>query len=226
MKNKKLKTRTIIGIAILLLGVALLLENLGVFYISRYVPLFQWQSFFIILGLIIMLTSSVVAGLFLFFIGIIFLNPALWPVVFIIIGFNILYRSKRLRKGNLFSSDSQSNESNFEEIDEIAIFGGGDKSFYCKNFTGGKATAIFGGSDIDLSNCELSEEGAVIELISIFGGNTFTLRKDWDVVIDVVPLFGGFSDKRKKDPSIEIDNSKTLHIKGVVIFGGGEIKSN
>jgi hypothetical protein len=43
------------------------------------------------------------------------------------------------------------------------------------------------------------------------------------VQVEVVSIFGGFSDKRH---SSTIDRDKKLIIKGVAIFGGGEIKTH
>ena len=36
---------------------------------------------------------------------------------------------------------------------------------------------------------------------------------------------GGFSNKAIRNPSIVIDQSRTLHIKGLAMFGGGEVKT-
>ena len=48
---------------------------------------------------------------------------------------------------------------------------------------------------------------------------------DWNIHIEVVSVFGGFADKRRKVDNMRTESSKILHIKGVSIFGGGEIKS-
>ena len=37
--------------------------------------------------------------------------------------------------------------------------------------------------------------------------------------------FGGFSDKSIKDPNVLPDQSRTLYVKGLALFGGGEIKN-
>jgi len=56
----------------------------------------------------------------------------------------------------------------------------------------------------------------------VFGGASLIIPPDWNVKSDVLNLFGGFSDKRRTS---QVNNNKTLTIKGVVIFGGGELKS-
>jgi hypothetical protein len=47
----------------------------------------------------------------------------------------------------------------------------------------------------------------------------------WNVKIDVFSIFGGVSDKRFIGSDTVRDNTRTLLLKGFVMFGGGEIKS-
>ena len=65
----------------------------------------------------------------------------------------------------------------------------------------------------------------MIDILAIFGGSTLIVPKEWNVILDVFPLFGGFSNKIRRAPETKIDMQKTLIIKGLVIFGGGEVKS-
>jgi hypothetical protein len=41
----------------------------------------------------------------------------------------------------------------------------------------------------------------------------------------VTAIFGGFSDKRERMHNLVYDQNTMLIIKGVAIFGGGEVKS-
>jgi predicted membrane protein len=115
-------------------------------------------------------------------------------------------------------------ESDQDKIDDVAIFGGGKRILHSDNFKGGTITAIFGGSEVDLSNCKLAMGENVIDVMAIFGGMTILVPSDWKIIVNVFPLFGGFSVKGRKDPNVDYDPAKALIIKGVVIFGGGEIK--
>ena len=45
---------------------------------------------------------------------------------------------------------------------------------------------------------------------------------DWNIKIEAFNIFGGYEMKRNPDL---VDINKTLIIKGVCAFGGGEIKS-
>jgi predicted membrane protein len=65
----------------------------------------------------------------------------------------------------------------------------------------------------------------VLDTFSLFGGTTIIVPAGWNVKVEVVSVFGGFSDKRERMPNLVFDQEKTLQIKGVAIFGGGEVKS-
>jgi len=90
-------------------------------------------------------------------------------------------------------------------------------------FWSGKITSIFGGSEINMTSSKISEQGAIIDVFCMFGGTTIILPPDWVVVVDVVSVFGGFSENNAP-AKVTDENNKVLHIKGMVIFGGGEIK--
>jgi hypothetical protein len=94
-----------------------------------------------------------------------------------------------------------------------------------RNFRGGETVSIFGGSVYDFTDCELAEGKNVLEVVNIFGGSKFIIPSHWSVHVEVVSIFGGFSDKRRSGSGLPDLSSRELYIKGVAIFGGGEIKS-
>ena len=51
------------------------------------------------------------------------------------------------------------------------------------------------------------------------------MPSNWQVQIDVISIFGGFTDKRNVLPPVSAKLEKTLIVKGLVIFGGGEIRN-
>ena len=110
-------------------------------------------------------------------------------------------------------------------IDDISIFGGGHKVIHSDSFKGGNITALFGGSEIDLTQCKLAPGENIIDVVIIFGGTTIIVPNNWDVILNVTPLFGGFSDKKRRFIRSDTESAGTLIIKGVVLFGGGEVKS-
>jgi predicted membrane protein len=232
-------TRTFVGIILVLLGGLFLLDNLDLIYFNVPRIIFSFPSILIILGTIIMINSRKKNfGILLFLLGVFLLIPRIFPwihysssivfpIIIILLGVFIITRRRDYKTSQGFNAfhHEKANNLSADRIDEIAIFGGGEKIVSSENFRGGNVTSIFGGSEIDLTNCKLAEGENVIEILAIFGGNTFIVPKDWNIRTDVFPLFGGFSNKIYRDPTIVVDKDKTLLIKGVVIFGGGEIKS-
>ena len=63
----------------------------------------------------------------------------------------------------------------------------------------------------------------MLEMICVFGGSTLIVPADWNVKVEMFSIFGGFEDKRVTG---QVDYNKTLILKGVAIFGGGEVKTS
>jgi predicted membrane protein len=143
-----------------------------------------------------------------------------WPALFIVLGVVLLVNSKRLVKKLDFSTVNKA-----DYIDYVNIFSGAERQLITDNFQGGKITSIFGGGEVDLTRSSLSPGDNVIEITCIFGGTTIIVPDGWNVVIEVTPILGGFSDSRKMRGDVIRDNTRSLTIRGTVIFGGGEIKS-
>ncbi|MBU1102015.1 MAG: cell wall-active antibiotics response protein [Bacteroidetes bacterium] len=227
-KNSLLSTRVVIGAILIVLGGLFLLDNYDIIYFELPDFIFEWQMIFIIIGLILLSsTRDKTAGLIFLAIGLFNYYPELWPLILVIIGLSILFKKKTWsghfgRKGSEGTTDKGSID---DFIEDVSVFGGGSKVFHSDNFKGGRIVAIFGGSEIRLTECQLAEGDNVLEITALFGGSTILVPRDWNVNIDVTPIFGGFGDKRIKDPNLAYDKSKRLTIRGVVIFGGGEIKS-
>jgi predicted membrane protein len=232
-------TRIFVGIILILLGGLFLLDNLDIIYFNVPRIIFSFPALLIIFGIILIINSRRKNfGILLFLLGIFLLVPRIFPwvhysssivfpIIIILLGIFIITRKRNYDSSRGFNAfhHERANNLSADKIDEIAIFGGGEKIISSENFQGGNVTSIFGGSEIDLTNCKLAPGVNVIEILAIFGGNTFIVPKDWNIRTDVFPLFGGFSNKIYRDPTTVIDRDKTLLIKGVVIFGGGEIKS-
>ena len=65
----------------------------------------------------------------------------------------------------------------------------------------------------------------LLDVFFVFGGTKIVAPADWKIKIDVVSIFGGFSDKRSNYPADTNNSEKVLFIKGMTVFGGGEIKN-
>lgn len=230
-ETKHASPRIWLGVILIIFGALFLLRNYDIFDFDIPEFVYQWQTIFILIGLILLATSrNKTAGVVFIAIGGLNYFPELWPLILIGIGIYILYKrnhhSINIEHGKVHDIKiGESTNIGEDSIDDVSIFGGGNKVFHSQNFRGGKITSIFGGSEIDLYDCKLADGLQIIDITAIFGGSTIVIPQDWKVEIDVVAIFGGFGDKRRKDPNLVYQPNKTLLIKGVVLFGGGEIKN-
>ncbi len=110
-----------------------------------------------------------------------------------------------------------------ERLEATAIFGSVKRNIVSKNFRGGEATSIFGGSEIDLSQADI--HGTVkIEVTAILGGVKLIVPSHWMVKQEVTAIFGGVDDKRDTYQVATAPN-KILVLEGTAFMGGIEISS-
>jgi len=221
----KLKPNTIVGIFIIIIGSLFLLKNFGVLPQEFFWKIFGWQAIIILIGIIFYFNSNKSIGVTLIVLGILSWIPDIWPVLIIALGVFVIIKNKT----NYFSNAKAENSSDIYDpnqmINDVSIFGGAKKSYQIDNFKGGNITAIFGGSEIDLSDCTLADGSNKLDIFFLFGGSNIKVPSSWKVLIEVTPILGAFTDRRIIQQSQVFDNSKTLIISGVTIFGGGELKN-
>jgi predicted membrane protein len=228
--------RITVGIILIFLGALFLLNTLDVFSFEVTHVIFSFPFILFLVGILILVNSSKkVLGVILTSIGGIWLLPRIFheidyggniilPLVFIGLGIYIIFKHTQKKREDIrdFQRDATIDK---DIIEDVAIFGGGTKIITSENFKGGSITAIFGGSEIDLTGCKMAEGNNIIDILALFGGTTLIIPKDWNVQINITPIFGGFSNKTVKLPTTSIDYTRMLVIKGLCVFGGGEIKS-
>jgi predicted membrane protein len=138
--------------------------------------------------------------------------------------FGVLILAKHWR-GKAFSDQTGSSDSEADMINEFNVFSGSETIVSSQNFRGGKISSVFGGSKIDFSQAKLSQEYNEIELFYLFGGTELIVPSEWEIENRVTSIMGGFSHKRSTSVTTKPDSKQKLVLKGLVIFGGGEIKS-
>jgi len=225
--------RVLLGSILIGLGGIFFLNSLDIFDFNFGRVIFSWPFFFIVIGMYLTLNTSrkmlggIIAGL-----GFIFILPRIFPsidydgsvvvsIFLIAFGSYIILNQKKKKE----VEQDELGQITRDVIDDVTIFGGGTKIVNSDNFRGGNITAVFGGSEIILKGCKLSEGTSSIDILAVFGGTTIVVPNDWNVVMNVTSIFGGFSNKSVKDPNASVDLSRTLIIKGLVVFGGGEMKT-
>jgi predicted membrane protein len=226
MKRKSLT----FGLIVLGLGLVWLLHNFGMIGDRTWEIIFSWQMLLIAIGVVnISNDSSRGIGWILIAIGGFFLisdiydlptsfRHVFWPALLIMIGLVLIFGSSRIFRRRDFTISKGE-----DFIEEVAVFGGRDRIVNSLAFRGGKIVSVFGGSKIDLTKVELAPGNVEIEIVSIFGGSTIIMPSDWNVKLEVFNIFGGYGDKRIRG---QVDFNKTVIVRGVAIFGGGEIKTS
>ncbi len=217
------------GILIIGVGIILLLKNMGVLNSGLSRIILSWPMLIIAIGLLNLDRKSRLLGFILIAVGSFFLltrylgyptsiGQIFWPSIFIIVGLVMIFNAGNWGKRHHITAVSQGDDV----LNESVIFGGLDKLVYSDSFRGGEVVTVFGGAKINLLKANLAPGTNVLELVAVFGGSTLIVPTDWNVKLETVNILGGFSDKR---PLSQVDSNKILIVKGVAIFGGGEIKS-
>lgn len=223
-----------LGLIFVSIGAILLLDNLNILpYVVRDV-LLSWQMLLITVGTYLILgRKKVEPGIVLITIGSIFLLrdfyyfrlrdiwPYLGPSIFIIIGGLLIFRRSR-NKESLEMSDEKKNDIDY--VDDFAVLGGREIQVDSQSFRGGKVSALFGGSTIDMRGASLAEGNNLLDVFAMFGGTSIIVPQDWTVKVEVFSILGGFSDNRDQTVKVVPHPNKVLTIKGFVMFGGGDVK--
>lgn len=231
--DRNMSSRLLIGAVLIIFGSLFILDNYG--FIDFDIPYYvlTWESIFILIGLVLLVSSRHKLPGFIFLgIGLFNLFPQFWPLALIALGVYLILRKNSKPQAEFVygkfdssSKDKTSSKHDPDKIEDVSIFGGSSKTFTTQNFKGGEITAIFGGSEINLLDSSLAEGTQYLEITTIFGGSALIIPNDWNIELDIIPIFGGFSDKRIKDPNLSRATDRKLVIKGTLIFGGGEIKN-
>jgi len=151
-----------------------------------------------------------------------------WPLVIIGIGLFIVFRAgKKNRDWKKWDSSQAGTENASDDyLDSTVLFGGVKKNVISKNFRGGEAVTVFGGTEINLTQADVKTP-IVMELTQVFGGTKLIVPAHWKIQSkDLVAIFGGVDDKRPpvNAPGAE-DIDRVLILKGTCILGGIEIRS-
>jgi predicted membrane protein len=235
------------GIFIMLIGIALLAKSMN---IDLPFWLFTSHTFLIALGFFIGLRRGfrgaawfilmLIGGLLLYgdIVPDVEVRRFIWPAALIVFGAFLIIRPRRSynwqwpddEKKNSDSSlineenvNNESKNSADDFVDCTSIFGGTEKNIFSKNFKGGDIVCIFGGTELDLSRADFTGT-AVIEITAIFGGAKLIVPSHWIVKSEAAVIFGGIEDKRSMPSNIN-DTTKTLILKGTIVFGGVDIRS-
>ena len=223
----------VIGAIIVLVGLALLLDNMG---IVRFHDIWRyWPVLLIVYGVSRAVScqavSSLIWGGVIALIGafllldnldiITFNFDYIWPLLIIAFGLSMLVRALDRRR-YLEGTAPVSNDS---VLNIVAVFGGSKRVIGNKDFRGGDVVAVFGGVRLDLRQAAITTDKAVLDINAVFGGVEIRVPETWIVTTKGVGIFGGFDDKTvhpKPDPNVK---TPELIITGAAVFGGTSVSN-
>ena len=226
--KKNFLVRAFFGVTIVALGGVLLLRNLEIIKFDSWNVFWGtvWAAGLVLAGLVTIVSSRKLLtrawGLLLMAAGVsIGLNAygvidvsiwkLFWPVVLIAVGLMMVFSIGSANR-------KRAEESSTDDNEKVAIFYG-EQSRGRGDYTGGSATAIFGGVDLDLRQANI-KDGAIIDVFTFCGGININLPDDVIVKNEVRGVLGGSDDKTMSKPSAK----KTIYLKGECVLGGLEIK--
>lgn len=211
------------GGLIVLAGVWLLLDQLGVATAGQYWPLFWVVAGLVIYALsnrgrfmtilaVMMVLGGILGQLNLLGVASLTLDQIFWPVLLIMIGLTMFSREPSI---TVFGSGGKVADK-ADKIDYTSVFGGQERRVTSSDWRGGEATAVFGGLEIDLRDAKIAE-GARLEVVAAFGAVKIWVPKTVRVDVSGIPIFGGIDDKSAGD------GETVLKVTATVAFGGLEI---
>ncbi len=221
------ETKVLIGLGIIIVGVLMLLENMGYIYNINFWSL--WPVFPILIGVSLLFKPKpyqrVASGWILIIVGGMFLGNNLdlfrfgfgdiWPLFLVLAGLAIIRHAMKGRENK---------EESLNFIDMNFILGGGDYNYTSKKLTGGKLLAIMGGGKIDLTQAGMEGDKMEIDVFAMWGGIDIIVPQSWTVIVQGMPIMGGIDNKATV---VEKGTAKpkTLIVTGTVIMGGVDIKN-
>ncbi len=211
----KLSTNIIIGTILVAIALGFIGNVFEVWHFTLFFP--GWWTFLIIIPAVVSIAGNgfsprnagwLILGVLLFIhqSGILpsWLSKLFIPAIILAIGFLIIFRAKDGKSLPLY----------------IAIFSGRTPNYNGREFSGALCAALFGGVDLKLSEAKICD-GAVIDLLAVFGGVDIILPENVNAEVTCIPLFGGISESKNRSHS---DSNPTVKINALCVFGGGSIK--
>jgi Predicted membrane protein (DUF2154). len=220
--------RIFFGVILIILGTVFLLDQMQIIEFGELVGVY-WPIILIAIGLYHILKKNIspISGIILILIGAFFQLRELdmlptdiwkyfWPVLLILIGLNIIFSRGSKPRIPVYSGD---------KIDHFVMLSGFTTRNNSHQFKGGSVVALFGGAEIDLSDAEIGENEACLDLTAVFGGIDIRVPEHWKVIANGLPLFGGWENKTKLKYMNDGEHAPVLRVRCVALFGGVEIKN-
>jgi hypothetical protein len=217
--------RLILGVAILLAGLAFTLDNFGLVDADQF---FDFLPLILVaVGIAKLATAGRTGGwmsaLIWIFVGVwwtlynlavVDFHPVdFWPVFLIIAGLFLVQRA--LRPG-------RRSDPSPDKVTGFAVLGGSSRKSSSQDFRGGDFTAVMGGCEVDLRDAHIANPPAVIDVFAFWGGVEIRVPPDWVVDGQVTAILGGFENRTGTQPT---DPTQVLVVRGMAMMGGVDVRS-
>lgn len=211
------RTRWIVGGLLVLLGLVLLGDNLGLYgtidagtvlpalvilwglwsLVRHRLRRLFWPLLLVLVGVLWQLVE----------LGVLTSGEAwdYWPAVLVLLGLSMLFRRRRRSIAEV-SGDSVEFVSVRRSIEESLG----------ESVSAGDATAVFGNVTVDLRD-EAVDPPVELDAVAIFGDVTVRVPPDWDVATESVSIFGRVVDQRADRPARSATPDAV--VSGVAVFG-------
>lgn len=225
LREMRLTPRLLIGLSILILGLALLLENLGVLRADDILR-FWLPGMAIALGVMTWRHQAVV-GLALIFMGswsvlgevelVPWSDELVGPLVLVFFGGSLVWRTFfRSRSGGV----PVETDSNFFTV---AVWSGLIRKVSSSDFRSGEAVAVMGGCTVDLRSSFIAEGKAEVFVFAMWGAAEILVPEDWSVTSRGIPVMGGFEDHTRPPRG---GSRQRLVVYGAAFMGGVDIRNH
>jgi predicted membrane protein len=231
-RQKNPASQMIIGLFVVAVGMAFLLDNLG--WLDFNFTLHLWPTALIFFGVLKVVqtrtpSGAIVGGALILVGGVVLLNEtglisvgwrSLWPLLLIAAGLSVVFKSSNGRSLLEQFNGSLDKDGDDSVVNITAVMGGFKRRITTPDFRGGEITTLMGGCDLDLRQSSINGE-AVLNVFSMFGGITIKVPVDWTVVLQGTPIMGGFEEKTVPPTT----QDKRLIVRGYAIMGGLEVRN-
>lgn len=118
-------------------------------------------------------------------------------------------------------TDAMGGEQDFSDCPQyVAVFSGRDVYNACQSMRGMKATAVFGGLDLNLSNAVPAGD-ITLYVTAVFGGIDLIVPRQARIRVEGIPVFGGYD---STFPPNHDESLPLITIKCSAVFGGVDLK--
>ena len=166
-----------------------------------------------------------VVGLLLIVLGISYfiqipLLNFLFALFIIVIGWRILTGQHSHRDGKWKYERKYRKHYSYgvsHDVDEVRVFGETKHKVEMSDFEEGRAIAVMGGIELDMTDVKDSGKTVDLELVAVLGGLRLDIPQNWRVENHVTSVAGGVDDNTSGKGDV------TLRIRGAAVLGGIEI---